>query len=214
MSAPSLEFWFEFASTYSHIAAQRIEATARGAGVPVVWRPFLLGPIFHHQGWNDSPFNIYAAKGAYMWKDMERQCAKHGVPFSKPSKFPRPSLLATRIAVALESSPAHLAEFVRRVYLANFRDDADTTSNDVIRGVLQSMALPDSAASPPLATASPDASTTSAASPPCNGASSRTTPPSCTRSTSASSPTVSAGGSAERDAVAGAGQRGHRLRTR
>jgi len=146
MSAPSLEFWFEFASTYSHIAAQRIEATARGAGVPVVWRPFLLGPIFHHQGWNDSPFNIYAAKGAYMWKDMERQCAKHGVPFSKPSKFPRPSLLATRIAVALESSPAHLAEFVRRVYLANFRDDADTTSNDVIRGVLQSMALPDSAA--------------------------------------------------------------------
>ena len=146
MSAPSLEFWFEFASTYSHIAAQRIEATARGAGVPVVWRPFLLGPIFHHQGWNDSPFNIYAAKGAYMWKDMERQCAKHGVPFSKPSRFPRPSLLATRIAVALESSPAHLAEFVRRVYLANFRDDADTTSNDVIRGVLQSMALPDSAA--------------------------------------------------------------------
>jgi len=146
MSAPSLEFWFEFASTYSHIAAQRIEATARGAGVPVVWRPFLLGPIFHHQGWNDSPFNIYAAKGAYMWKDMERQCAKHGVPFSKPSEFPRPSLLATRIAVALESSPAHLAEFVRRVYLANFRDDADTTSNDVIRGVLQSMALPDSAA--------------------------------------------------------------------
>ena len=114
--------------------------------MPVVWRPFLLGPIFHHQGWNDSPFNIYAAKGAYMWKDMERQCAKHGVPFSKPSEFPRPSLLATRIAVALESSPAHLAEFVRRVYLANFRDDADTTSNDVIRGVLQSMALPDSAA--------------------------------------------------------------------
>ena len=146
MSAPSLEFWFEFASTYSHIAAQRIEATARGAGVPVVWRPFLLGPIFHHQGWNDSPFNIYAAKGAYMWKDMERQCAKHGVPFSKPSRFPRPSLLATRIAVVLESSPAHVAEFVRRVYLANFRDDADTTSNDVIRGVLQSMALPDSAA--------------------------------------------------------------------
>ena len=146
MSAPSLEFWFEFASTYSHIAAQRIEATARGAGVPVVWRPFLLGPIFHHQGWNDSPFNIYAAKGAYMWKDMERQCAKHGVPFSKPSEFPRPSLLATRIAVVLESSPAHVAEFVRRVYLANFRDDADTTSNDVIRGVLQSMALPDSAA--------------------------------------------------------------------
>ncbi len=143
MSAPSLEFWFEFASTYSHVAAQRIEATARSAGVPIVWRPFLLGPIFQQQGWNESPFNIYQAKGAYMWKDMERQCAKHGVPFRKPSKFPRPSLLATRIALALEPSPAVAGEFARRVYLANFRDDADTTSNDVIRGVLQSMALPD-----------------------------------------------------------------------
>jgi 2-hydroxychromene-2-carboxylate isomerase len=146
MSAPSLEFWFEFASTYSHIAAQRIEATARSARVPIVWRPFLLGPIFQQQGWNDSPFNIYAVKGAYMWKDMERQCAKHDVPFRKPSTFPRPSLLATRIALALESSPALVGEFVRRVYLANFRDDADTTSNDVVRGVLQSMALPDAEA--------------------------------------------------------------------
>ena len=144
MSAPSLEFWFEFASTYSHVAAQRIEATARSAGVSILWRPFLLGPIFHQQGWNDSPFNIYPAKGAYMWKDMERQCAKHGVPFRKPSKFPRPSLLATRIALALEATPAIAGEFVRRVYLANFHDDADTTSNDVIREVLQSLSLPDS----------------------------------------------------------------------
>ena len=143
MSAPSLEFWFEFASTYSHVAAQRIEATARSAGVSVVWRPFLLGPIFQQQGWNDSPFNIYHAKGVYMWKDMERQCAKHGVPFRKPSKFPRPSLLATRIALSLEDTPSVAGEFVRRVYLANFRDDVDTTSNDVIRSVLQSMALPD-----------------------------------------------------------------------
>jgi len=84
MSAPSLEFWFEFASTYSHVAAQRIEAAARNAGVSVVWRPFLLGPIFHSQGWNDSPFNIYPAKGVYMWKDLERQCAKHAVPFRFP----------------------------------------------------------------------------------------------------------------------------------
>jgi 2-hydroxychromene-2-carboxylate isomerase len=143
MTSPSVEFWFEFASTYSHVAAQRIEAAARAAGVPIVWRPFLLGPIFKQQGWNDSPFNIYPVKGAYMWKDMERQCAKHGVPFRKPSQFPRPSLLATRIALTLESSPAHVGEFVRRVYLANFHDDADTTSNDVVRSVLQSMALPD-----------------------------------------------------------------------
>ena len=142
MTTP-VEFWFEFASTYSHVAALRIEAAARAAGVPVVWRAFLLGPIFRRQGWNDSPFNIYPAKGVYMWKDLERQCAKHGVPFRKPTAFPRPSLLATRIALTLESSPQRVAEFVRRVYLANFHEDVDTTRDDVVRGLLQSTGWPD-----------------------------------------------------------------------
>jgi 2-hydroxychromene-2-carboxylate isomerase len=143
MTAPAVEFWFEFASTYSHVAAQRIEAVAGAAGVTVAWRPFLLGPIFRRQGWNDSPFNIYPAKGAYMWKDLERQCAKHGVPFRKPSGFPRPSLLATRIALTLESSPQRVAQFARRVYLANFHEDADTSNDDIVRGLLQSMAWSD-----------------------------------------------------------------------
>jgi 2-hydroxychromene-2-carboxylate isomerase len=138
-----LEFWFEFASTYSYVAAQRIEAVAGAAGVSVVWRPFLLGPIFRKQGWNDSPFNIYPAKGVYMWQDMQRQCAKHAVPFRKPSVFPRPSLLATRIGLALDSSPQRVAEFSRRVYLANFHEDLDTTSDDIVRGLLRSMGWPD-----------------------------------------------------------------------
>jgi len=143
MTVRALEFWYEFASTYSHVAAQRIEAVAGAAGVTVTWKPFLLGPIFSQQGWNDSPFNIYPAKGVYMWKDLERQCAKHRVPFRKPSVFPRPSLLATRIAMALDTSPQRVAEFSRRVYLANFHDDIDTTSDDVVRGLLQSIGWPD-----------------------------------------------------------------------
>jgi 2-hydroxychromene-2-carboxylate isomerase len=141
-----LEFWFEFASTYSHVAALRIDAVARAAGVSVVWKPFLLGPIFRKQGWNDSPFNIYPAKGVYMWTDMERQCAKHGVPFRKPSAFPRASLLATRIGLALDSSPQRVAEFSRRVYLANFHEDVDTTNDDIVRGLLRSMGWPDAEA--------------------------------------------------------------------
>ena len=73
-----IEFWFEFASTYSYIAAMRIEAEAELRGIRVDWRPFLLGPIFFAQGWKDSPFNLYPAKGRYMWRDMERLCDKFG----------------------------------------------------------------------------------------------------------------------------------------
>src|SRR5438128_3055126 len=79
VSRPVLQLWFEFASTYSYPAVQRIEALAAGLGVGVEWKPFLLGPVFKSQGWNDSPFNLYPAKGRYMWRDLERLCAKHGL---------------------------------------------------------------------------------------------------------------------------------------
>ena len=38
-------------------------------------RSFLLGTIFRTLGWNESPFNIFPAKGRYMWRDLERVCA-------------------------------------------------------------------------------------------------------------------------------------------
>jgi 2-hydroxychromene-2-carboxylate isomerase len=127
----TLEFWFEFASTYSYLAAMRIEARAAEAGVPVLWRPFLLGPIFAKQGWNDSPFQLYAAKGRYMWRDMERLAAAGDVPFRRPSQFPRNGLLAARVATAAEGE-AWLPEFVRRVCRANFAEDRDIADPSVL----------------------------------------------------------------------------------
>src|SRR5919112_1397967 len=62
LNTASVEFWFEFGSTYSYLSAARIQSVAAAAGVPVLWEPFLLGPIFAEQGWDDSPFNVYLAK--------------------------------------------------------------------------------------------------------------------------------------------------------
>ena len=137
MAAP-LEFWFEFASTYSYPAAHAVEAAAKARGVEVKWRSFLLGPIFAAQGWNDSPFNIYPAKGKYMWRDLARICASQGLPLKKPSQFPRGSLLAARIACR-SAEEAWVGEFVRRVYSANFADDADISSPFVIGKILADM---------------------------------------------------------------------------
>ncbi|CAN5130184.1 2-hydroxychromene-2-carboxylate isomerase [soil metagenome] len=142
MTKPTLKFWFEFASTYSHIAAQRIEALASEAGVEIAWRPFLLGPIFGGQGWTDSPFNIYPAKGAYMWRDMERECDRFGIPMTHPSQFPRNGLAAARLATAAEGevwAPA----FIRGVYLANFADDRDVADAAVLHEVLVKAGCPD-----------------------------------------------------------------------
>lgn len=94
-----IEFWYEFASTYSYPAAMRVEDAAREAGVTLVWRPFLLGPIFGAQGWNDSPFNIYPAKGKYMWRDMARLCDAAGLTLKEPVRFPQNGLKAARLAL-------------------------------------------------------------------------------------------------------------------
>jgi len=132
---PVLEFWFEFASTYSYPAAMRIEPLAREAGVKVVWRPFLLGPIFQSQGWDNSPFNIYPAKGAYMWRDMERVCDAQDIPFQRPTAFPRNGLLAARVSFACAEEP-WLPAFVRSVYAANFAEDMDISDLGVIGALL------------------------------------------------------------------------------
>jgi len=100
MPGPVLDFWFDFASTYSYPAAVRIGRLAAEAGVQVRFRPFLLGPIFKAQGWDTSPFNLYPAKGRNMWGDLERLCEDEGLPFRKPEPFPQNSLLPARVAVA------------------------------------------------------------------------------------------------------------------
>src|SRR5258708_8222305 len=96
-AAPRLEFWYEFASTYSYLSAMRIEALAAAAGVAVEWKPFLLGPIFKAQGWDTSPFNIYPAKGRYMVRDLERLAAQRGPPFSLPGPLPPNTLVPARL---------------------------------------------------------------------------------------------------------------------
>jgi 2-hydroxychromene-2-carboxylate isomerase len=131
------EFWYDFASTYSYPAAMRAHRLAEAQGVALIWRPFLLGPIFAANGWRDSPFNIYPAKGRYMWRDLERICEAAGLPFRRPEPFPQNSLLAARIALVLEGETR--AEFSRRVFAAEFgegRSIADRVTLSAIAGAL------------------------------------------------------------------------------
>jgi len=102
-----------------------------------------LGPIFAEQGWDDSPFNVYPTKGRYMWRDVERLCAKYGIPFTKPSRFPRDGLLAARVACLAKGTSEHwLPEFVRAVFRANFAEDREIGDTVEIRSILDSLGQP------------------------------------------------------------------------
>jgi 2-hydroxychromene-2-carboxylate isomerase len=132
---PTLDFWFDFASTYSYPAAMRIDPLAAAAGVTVRYRPFLLGPIFKAQGWDTSPFNVYEAKGRHMWRDLERLCADLALPFRRPEPFPQSSLLAARVAlVGLDDDWG--GAFCRAVFHAQFAEGRRIDDAAVIGGIV------------------------------------------------------------------------------
>jgi len=141
MSTQTLEFWFEFASSYSYLSVMRIEPLARTAGVTLKWRPFLLGPVFLSLGWNDSPFNIYPPKGRYMWRDLARLASRYGLPLQVPSRFPRNGLLAARVAL-VGAEEVWMADFCRAVMHANFAEDRNIAEVEVIQSILVSLGLP------------------------------------------------------------------------
>ena len=134
--APVLDFWFDFASTYSYPAAMRIAPLAREAGITVRFRPFLLGPVFKAQGWDTSPFNLYPAKGRNMWRDLERLCGDVNLPFRRPEPFPQNSLLAARVAlVGLNTTWGE--EFCRTVFRAEFCEGRQIDDPAVISDILE-----------------------------------------------------------------------------
>ncbi len=137
----SIDFWYEFASTYSYPTAMRIEPLAETEGVTVRWRPFLLGPIFQAFGWNDSPFNIYEAKGRYMWRDLARVCEADGLPLKLPPvRFPQNGLKAARLALVGEAdgwTPA----FTRAVFAANYAEQRDISDEATLRAILDGLGI-------------------------------------------------------------------------
>ncbi|SNZ07275.1 2-hydroxychromene-2-carboxylate isomerase [Cohaesibacter gelatinilyticus] len=132
-----IDFWFEFASTYSYLAAMRAQGLAADCGVRLTWRPFLLGAIFKKDlGYADSPFNRHDKKGDYMWRDMDRQVRIHGLPsVKKPEPFPQNGLTAARIAMVLEEDD-RLPIFVRSVFRAQFQYGETISEPDVLFDIL------------------------------------------------------------------------------
>ncbi|MFP8780137.1 2-hydroxychromene-2-carboxylate isomerase [Hydrogenophaga sp. RWCD_12] len=132
---PTIDFWFEFGSNYSYLSAMRIEEAAAQRGVTVNWRPFLLGPIFQSFGWNSSPFVLQQAKGVYVWKDMQRQCSKYGIPWRMPAVFPRPATIPMKVAAAFAGEP-WIGRYCRTFMTKNFALDEDINSLEQVSKVL------------------------------------------------------------------------------
>jgi len=136
----TIEFWFEFGSNYSYLSVMRIENAAREKAVPIIWKPFLLGPIFRAMGMANSPFVLQKEKGAYVWRDMERQCRKYGLQWRRPSTFPRLGVVPSRMALIGADQP-WIGAFCRRVMELNFVLDQDINQADRLAPILKELGL-------------------------------------------------------------------------
>jgi len=138
---PKMEFWFEFGSNYSYLSVMRIEDASARLGVELLWKPFLLGPIFKSFGWDASPFVQQKEKGRYVWADMARQCRKYGLRWTRPTAFPRRAVLPMRVALLAAAEP-WMGEYCRGMMLLNFAEDRDVDSPEAVGEVLDRLGLP------------------------------------------------------------------------
>lgn len=120
MTTPIL-FYFDFASPYSYIASEKIDAIAERHGCSVQWRPILLGAVFKAHG--TLPLVNQADKADYSVHDFLRSARFHGVPFRQPAEFPVSTLLPARAYYWLHGQDCGLARrFAHGVFRAYFAE--------------------------------------------------------------------------------------------
>lgn len=132
-----IEFFYDVGSPYSYLAATQVGKLSADTGLPVVWRPILLGGVFKGSG-NQAPISV-PSRGPYLAKDLLR-CAKQlGVPFRMASRFPLNTLLPMRV---LAGTPdAALPETSLKLFRAYWFDDMDIASPEVLAGLLGAAAV-------------------------------------------------------------------------
>ena len=95
--ARRLDFFLSLVSTYTYLSVNRADELAAREGVELNWRPFNVRALMIEQ--NNRPFVGKPLKLKYMWRDLERRAARHGIPFKAIPPYPvDPDLLNNRVA--------------------------------------------------------------------------------------------------------------------
>jgi 2-hydroxychromene-2-carboxylate isomerase len=99
---PTVEFWVEYASTYSYLSVARAGKLADERGIEIEWQPFWLFPVREQQGLT-LPFPEGSARANYMWRDLERRAKELQLPYRRPETYPFKSMPIARIGLIAAS---------------------------------------------------------------------------------------------------------------
>jgi 2-hydroxychromene-2-carboxylate isomerase/rhodanese-related sulfurtransferase len=102
-AAMHVDFYFDFSSPYSYIAAEKIDALVESYGLEVRWKPFLLGVILKTTGVSLLTVG-HEWKTSYSMADFQRSAEVNGLSYKHPSNFPQSSAIVGRCALWIEKT--------------------------------------------------------------------------------------------------------------
>ncbi len=126
MKDKPIDFWFTMGSTYTYLSVMRIAEKQRSSGVTFCWRPFHLLIIL--QEMKHVPFADKPAKSAYMWRDIERRAAMHGISVQLPAPYPAKQSVFANLIATVGMREGWGADYVRSAYRRWFQLAQETGS--------------------------------------------------------------------------------------
>ncbi len=136
----TIDFYFDFSSSYSYVALPRLARLADDHSCQVDWKPIALGVIF--KAMNHAPPAADSTKGRYVWRDVERSAALAGLSFKWPQPFPFNSMTAARVFWYIaEGDMDRAIDWARAVFHASFGEGRDCSDPDVLTGVATDLGL-------------------------------------------------------------------------
>jgi 2-hydroxychromene-2-carboxylate isomerase len=135
-----LDFYYDIVCPYAYLASTRVAEIAARAGVPIAWKPMLLGGVFRAIGAGDGPMpGMALAKARLNLLDMRRWADWFDVPLRLHPQHPRRTVDAMRLCHVVDGDDR--VRLSHALYRAYFVDNRDVSDRSVLRDALSACGL-------------------------------------------------------------------------
>jgi 2-hydroxychromene-2-carboxylate isomerase len=129
-----IDFWFSLASTYTYLSVMRMAEVVQRTGVEIRWRPFNVRSIMIEQ--NNIPFRTKPVKLSYMWRDLERRAALHGVPYVGAPPYPLRDVILSDCVALIGAREGWCSAYMPAIYRRWFIGQRDVSDEPDIAAAL------------------------------------------------------------------------------
>jgi 2-hydroxychromene-2-carboxylate isomerase len=138
----TLELFFDCSSPWTYLAFAGIQPIAERHGVPVIWKPILVGGVFNavNKEVYDNRANPNPRRWNYMRKDLADWARAYGLEIGWPPVFPVNSVKAMRGAFAAEGKGL-LLPYCTAVFESYWGRLEDISQDEVLAGIVKGLGM-------------------------------------------------------------------------